>query len=473
VKVYENAVETSYLALSRTNLLENEDYGLFDQNDWAASDYDKRVKLSRAINGDLSRIISRLDGLRAAIVRVNVPEQQIFNELQNDTTATVQVELENDADELTKSQVKSIVNLLRGYVPNLAKDRISIVDTQGRSYSTFKDAEEGSTEDYIDEVERVNQLIEKRVIKYLDVVLGGDLYEVSASALVSREKVEQQQTIYSEGAVGSRQTNQEDLNTSGGGATEGPGIPGGKKYNSQSSSETMLPSFEQKNTTYLPGRVTGVTVALAVDKSVPATISLQQLRESVAAVIGPQATANDVKITVVDMYNRNAPAADAGSSNFWSNLSKFFQGGTWSLLTKIFWIVGIIIGLLLVAIISLNFLSVAANRNNIESEVDPNLGSEFDEITNGAYGNNPYEDYGEGQALKQQEELLREMMSQGGPGAGFPRKDEDGKQAVAAQIGAADKDKMEFDSLLNNFQTVANSQPDILAKKIQVWLDED
>ena len=34
------------------------------------------------MNGDLSKIISRMDGLRAAIVRVNIPEQQLFTEHQ-------------------------------------------------------------------------------------------------------------------------------------------------------------------------------------------------------------------------------------------------------------------------------------------------------------------------------------------------------------------------------------------------------
>ncbi len=469
VQVYEKAVESSYLALARTNLLQDDDYGLFDQNDWASSDYDKRIKLTRAINGDLSRIISRMDGLKSAIVRVNIPEQQIFTELQSATTATVQVELLNEAEELSKSQVKSIVNLLRGYVPNLDKDKISVVDTQGRNYSLFKDEEESDTENYIDEVERVNKLIKDRVAKYLDVVLGSKNYEVSISAAVSREKVQQQETTYKEGAVGSRHTDSEVLVAGSNPNVAGPGASGtSKDYSSQSSNETLLPSFEQKQVTYLPGKITKVTVALAVDKTVPTMISLSQLRESVAAVIGPEATAEDVKLTIIDMnaLNAEASAGAAAKPSFIQTVTNFFRGGVWSVVMKIFTVVAIIIALLLVAIISLNFLSVAANKN-YTNEIDPSLGNEFDQVLNDEIGG---ADYGEAEALAQQEALLKEMMGESFEPTPIAKGE---AKSYSNDSPAESDDKMQFDNLLNNFQSVANNKPDIMARKIQMWLEED
>lgn len=478
VQVYENAVETSYLALSRTNLLENDDYGLFDASDWAASDYDKRIKLMRAINGDLSRIVSRLEGLRSATVRVNVPEQHVFSEMDEDTTATVQVELQNDGDELTKSQVKSIVNVLRGYIPNLKKERISIVDTQGRNYSTFKEEEEGGTDDYIDEVERLNSIIEKRIKKYLDVVVGDEDYEVSVSAAINRDKVQKQQTIYSDGAVGSRQANTEQLqsNSSAGAQQQGAGgSASGKNYNAANVNETMLPSYEQRQVTHLPGGISGVTVALAIDKSVPANISMQQLRDSVAAIVGPDITSENIKITVVDMHAKDLGQGAAAKPSIWQSLANFFRGGIWSVIMKIFTIIAIIIGLLLVSIIALNYLGAAANKN-YNPELDPNLSNEFDEVLNENYIGNEEEDFGESKALEQQEALLREMMNQ----SNFEKPDFSNapkeKPHVTSYTNTTNEakttDETQFENLLNNFQSVASSKPDLLAKKIQVWLDE-
>jgi flagellar M-ring protein FliF len=470
VMVYENAVESSYLTLSRTNLLEGDDYGLFDVNDWAASDYDKRIKLTRAINGDLSKIISRLDGLRAAIVRINIPEQQIFTDLQAPTTATVQIELLNDAEELTKAQVKSIVNVLRGYVPNLEKERISIVDTQGRSYSTFKDENEADADDFIDETQKLNKIMEDKIAKYLDAILGADLYKVSVNVAVSREKVEQQQTIYSDGAVGSRQIGSETLK-SGGAGVAGPGGGSGKDYNSSSTNETLLPSYEQKNVTYLPGRITEVSVALAVDKSVPTMISLQQLQESVAAIVGASEHPERIKLTVVDLQAKNVETQQATrKGGFVQVVQNFFKGGAWSVVTKIFTIIAIVLGLLFVGVIGLNFLSAAANKS-YTADIEPNLANEFDQNLGAEYLAD--QSFGEDKVLEQQEALLREMMGQNQISNNDFQKPPATSYNNFQQEQKPEDDQLQFDNLLNNFQSVANSKPDLLAKKIQMWLDED
>jgi len=487
VQVYEKAVETAYLALSRTNLLEDEGYGLFDQNDWAASDYDKRIKLTRAINGDLSKIISRLEGLRTAIVRVNIPEQQLFTEMQAPTTATVQIELENDAEKLSKTQVQSIVNVLRGYVHNIKEDHISIVDTQGNNYSTYKEETEADVEDYIDEVEKINNKMKDRIAKYLDAIIGTEDYKVSVSASVSREKVEQQETIYTEGAVGSRQTGTEYLNQGENAPAAGPGAQSGKNYSHQSVNESLLPSFEQKHTTYLPGRVTDVTVALALDKSVPSMVSLKQLQESVAAIIGPNIDPENVKITIADLHAKDrieSPVKQtAVQQNWFNNL------GFWG---KAMTIVGFIVLALIVSLFGLSFLSSMANKEGqAETDVYPELGNEFEEEKE-PEENEDEEDYGEKEALRQQEALLKEMMSQSTPPKYF-QQDNSGmydrgsignerndpmKQlsntpmSLSGGVGDDSNEEIKFESLLNNFENVASRKPDLLAKKIEVWLDE-
>jgi hypothetical protein len=298
------------------------------------------------------------------------------------------------------------------------------------------------------------------------------MYEVSVSASLSREKVEQQETIYKEGAVGSRQTGSEILRANSGANLEGPMVGTGKNYDSQSSSETMLPSFEQKNITYLPGRITDISVALAVDKSVPAIVSLAQLRESVAAIVGSKTAADKIKITVVDMVSRSSgleSTTSVKSSGMTTVVNNFFKGGTWSVISKFFIVIAIITALIIISIISLNFLSAAANKNYTE-EIDSNIGSEFDEVIN-----DNSDDFGEGDSIAQQEALLREMMGQSsGVGSGNSGTQELPDSSVRSRkIDEEDLEKVQFENLLNDFQSVAGSKPEILARKIQVWLDDD
>lgn len=494
VEVYEKAVETAYLSLSRTNLLEDDGYGLFDTNDWAASDYDKRIKLTRAMNGDLSKIISRMDGLRAAIVRVNIPEQQLFTEIQTPPTATVQVELANDGEELSKSQVKGVINILRGYVPGIDAEHISIVDTTGRNYSAYQDENESDIDDYIDEIEKINNRIRDRIAKYLDAVIGSEDYKVSVSASVSREKIEQQETTYTEGAVGSRQTGSEVLNQGQAAKIAGPGASKDKNYSHQSVNETLLPSFEQKYVTYLPGRVTDVTVALALDKSIPSMMSLKQVQESVAAIIGPNINPDNVKITIVDLHAKDQIT---NTTMLEENVGWFDKMGFW---LKTITVIGFIALALIVSLFGLSFLSSIANKESrAETDIDPSLGNEFEDDYSDLHEDyEEDEDFGEKEALKQQEALLKEMMNQSNPPGtqNEMRMGDPYQQQTQATMNSlegsapkqianqglsydnnyqgttANKEEIEFESLLNNFQNVASSKPDLLAKKIEVWLDD-
>jgi flagellar biosynthesis/type III secretory pathway M-ring protein FliF/YscJ len=139
-------------------------------------------------------------------------------------------------------------------------------------------------------------------------------------------------------------------------------------------------------------------------------------------------------------------------------------------ITKIFTIIGIVLGLLFVGVIGLNFLSATANKN-YSANLEPNLSEEFDESLGNEYLAD--QSYGEDKVLEQQEALLREMMGQNQMSQNEFQKPSATSYSNAQQNENTPDDQLQFDNLLNNFQSVAKSKPDLLAKKIQMWLDED
>src|SRR3989338_2054073 len=181
VQVYQKDFDGAALTLARSDLLQEDGFNLFDKSDWAASDYDKRIKMMRAVNGDLSRIVSRMTGIKWSTVRVNIPEPQLFNQYQAQTTATVQIELPEEDSKLSRSQVRSVINLLVGYVPNLQKNNISIIDTNGVTYSAVETDEIAASE-LLEESEKVNKIIQKRIEEYLVPLLGSGNYIVRVSS---------------------------------------------------------------------------------------------------------------------------------------------------------------------------------------------------------------------------------------------------------------------------------------------------
>lgn len=323
VTVFEKQFDQAAISLSRSDLLLEEGFNLFDKTDWAASDYDKKVKLSRAINGDLSRIISRTDGIKWATVRINVPEQELFTENESPTTATVQIELKEDETNISKSQVKSIINLLVGYVPNLRKENISIVDTAGKTYSAVSTDEMAATE-LLEESEKINKAIQGRIEEYLTPLLGNNNFIVRVSSEISRDKVEQSATTFTDGAIGQEQLANESLGGSNAQIESvGPPSPNANKqtvssgngYSKLNRVVQRYPSYEQKNISSPPGKISQVKVAVAINRGVPASVSVKQLQEGIAAIASPSTALSDVKITVAEFYGSQGIKKGAKKSN--------------------------------------------------------------------------------------------------------------------------------------------------------------
>ena len=60
------------------------------------------------------------------------------------------------------------------------------------------------------------------------------------------------------------------------------------------------PSFKQKNVSTPPGGISKISVAIAINRSLPAGVSMKQLREGIAAITSPNSTVDDIRITVAE-----------------------------------------------------------------------------------------------------------------------------------------------------------------------------
>lgn len=128
-------------------------YEIFDQGGaLGATDFDKQIKLSRAISGELSRNIRRIRGVEEARVQVVIPQKQMFATEQNPVLAAVFVKILEDVL-LTPSQVKGIIALVASSVENLQKENVTVVDYKGRVLSS---------DDYYNDYDRLYALLQKQ-----------------------------------------------------------------------------------------------------------------------------------------------------------------------------------------------------------------------------------------------------------------------------------------------------------------------
>ncbi len=159
---------------------------IFDKGDFTSTKEDKKIRLSRAINGELSRLIRRIDGVDNASVFISIPEQTMFTSMQKPVTATVQISLAKDATKLDQLKVKAITNLLLGSVTGLTAENIAITDTNGNTYHSIMDAED----EMLQRLEENDKYMTSKVNQQLDRLIGQGNYVATVSTFLRQAPVE-------------------------------------------------------------------------------------------------------------------------------------------------------------------------------------------------------------------------------------------------------------------------------------------
>jgi len=104
---------------------------IFDEARLGATDFDRRIQLIRAISGELSRTIRRIEAVEDARVQIVIPETRLFAAQVAPVTASVMLRLKPGA-ELTPAKVNGIVYLVASSVENLQPENVTVVDSSGR-----------------------------------------------------------------------------------------------------------------------------------------------------------------------------------------------------------------------------------------------------------------------------------------------------------------------------------------------------
>lgn len=108
-----------------------EGWSILDNQGITTSEFAQRVGYQRAMEGELAKTITAIDGVSEANVHLALPEDDLF--VADDLQASASVLLvTGGSQEITPTQVEAIVNLVASSVEGLTTDRVSITDQTGR-----------------------------------------------------------------------------------------------------------------------------------------------------------------------------------------------------------------------------------------------------------------------------------------------------------------------------------------------------
>lgn len=311
-------------------------YELFDEPDaLGQTQFQQNINRLRALEGELARTISSLDGISSARVHLVLPERQLFAREREQPSASIVLGLRRDA--LSPGQVRAIRNLVASATPGLTTNRVTILDEAGRLLAAASDdAGADVTGEGVDARQAaVEERIRRTVTDIVEGVVGAGNARVQVSAEMDFNRVsETSERFDPEGRVvrSTSTTESTSSNAERGQATSaglntpdaaaGANSAGGQSRDN-SSQETI--NYEISRTTRTEvsegGRVRRLSVAVAVDgamtpgegENAAATWTprsaeeMQRLQALVRSAVGFNAERGDVVEVVNTQFARAIP----------------------------------------------------------------------------------------------------------------------------------------------------------------------
>lgn len=257
-------------------------YEIFDRQDpLGATQFQQNINRLRALEGELARTITAINGVERARVHLVMPERRLFERDATRPSASIVISLVRDP--LTQGQVRAVRNLVASAVPGLSAARVTIADESGRLLASAEDDGSAAAAEALDERKAALEgRLKQDVQAIVESVVGAGAARVEINADIDFNRITQtSQTFDPEGRVVRESITREDSARSREGASSGassaarnvPDGAAGAESESAAGSENSGTEeevrYEISNTTKTEvmegGRVKRLSVAVAVD----------------------------------------------------------------------------------------------------------------------------------------------------------------------------------------------------------------
>jgi flagellar M-ring protein FliF len=259
-------------------------FELFDKSHLGATEFEQRINLRRALEGELSRTIGNIAAVQGARIHLVMPEHSVFAMSKQEASASVVLKL-RPGRHFGKGEVAGVVHLVASAVPGLAADRVSIVSADGTMLHRPREGAAGAghlSRDGEDREREVASTLEEQARALLERVVGPghadvriglsldgasherteEHYEPAKTALRSEQKTEEHSAPQAESVAGVPGA---ASNLPDGTATAAAGPATGGNGSRTSWTRNWEVDRVTERTTTPAGRVNRLTVAVLVD----------------------------------------------------------------------------------------------------------------------------------------------------------------------------------------------------------------
>ncbi|MBL0717049.1 MAG: flagellar M-ring protein FliF [Desulfosarcina sp.] len=178
-------------------------FEIFDNTNLGITEFVQNVNYQRALQGELSRTISKFDEVANARVHIVMSSRSLFIEQDEPATASVVLTMRRGRM-LNQNQVQGIIHLVSSSISGLNPDNITVIDSNGTMLTNSKDGSLTGkiSNDQLEFKENLEKSLEKRVKTMLETALGSNKSVVRISCALDFKKSEKtEETYYPENQV--------------------------------------------------------------------------------------------------------------------------------------------------------------------------------------------------------------------------------------------------------------------------------
>ncbi|MPY94778.1 MAG: flagellar M-ring protein FliF [Acidimicrobiia bacterium] len=304
-------------------------WSVLDDQGITASEFSQRVGYQRALEGELSKMVSSLDAVETATVRLVLPRDDAFALSDSKSSASVLIRT-RPGRTLEPQQVQAIVNLVSSSVQGLDPEAVSVADTSGSVLvapgSGMAEGVAGSSQQQQTDAFEVNLASEIRAM--LVSVVGGGKATVTVNADLDFDKRQATSETFTEPvtADGERAPREQSTRTEeyAGAVPQDAGVLGaeqaaagagaaadGSSYTSNEERTSYAVNREVATTETAPGQVRRLSVAVLVDEAAIGAERVADVEALVNAAAGISAERGDqVVVTRMSFDDSQALAAE-------------------------------------------------------------------------------------------------------------------------------------------------------------------
>lgn len=164
-------------------------FELFNNTDFSTTEFTQKINYQRALQGELARTVSSIDGVASARVHLVLPESGFLRRQAVRPTAAVTVAMEAGA-QLNQGQVQGIQKLVAATVPSIMIDDIAVLDQEGLALTKTKSGMDDSPANGRLDVKRdVDAYFEHKIKRLLANMDPAGEFGISVDATLSLDDV--------------------------------------------------------------------------------------------------------------------------------------------------------------------------------------------------------------------------------------------------------------------------------------------